>query len=113
MVPFVAFLLDRLDPLRGTRLATLVVDGVVVGTSLLRMMGVVPIVSGHVLFLSYAIAGPGSWVTRITAAVVILETIYLKFFVWHDLVTPLTGMALGVAGALVVRRLGDTQHETE
>jgi hypothetical protein len=33
-----------------------------------------------------------------------LEVIYLKFFVWHDLISPVTGTALAVVAALIKRR---------
>ncbi len=133
VVPFVAFLFDRAREIcqnhlrervavnfgvvnrQGTRppayaggsdysLTTLVIDALVVGTALLRMAGKVPFVSGHALFLVYAILRPGSKVTRITAGIVMLEVIYLKFFVWHDLITPVTGAALAVVAALITRQ---------
>jgi hypothetical protein len=86
-------------------LIELTVDSTVVVTSFLRMMGVVPLVSGHALFLTYAIARPGSRLTKITAALVMLQVIYLKFLVWHDWVSPITGITLGLLAAFIVRRL--------
>lgn len=74
-------------------------------TSILRARGYVPLVSGHALFLTYAVLRPGSPVTRITAAIVMLEVIYLKFFVWHDFVTPVGGIALALIAVMLVRRL--------
>jgi hypothetical protein len=81
------------------------VDVLVVATSILRARGYVPLVSGHALFLTYAMLRRGSLVTRLAAALVMLEVIYLKFFVWHDFVTPAGGIALAVLAALIVRRL--------
>ena len=101
VVPFVAFLLDRASRIGFWRVAIFVIDFVVVGTSLMRVIGNVPYVSGHSFFLTYAILGPGSWITRITAALVMVEVIYLKYFVWHDFVTSSTGILLGTAAALL------------
>lgn len=105
IVPFVAFLFDRVKGIWETGWPELMIDLAVVATSILRGMGVVPLVSGHVLFLTYAIARPGSRLTRITASIVMLQVIYLKFFVWGDSITPATGIALGVVAAFVVRRM--------
>jgi len=44
-------------------------------------------------------------VTRLTAAIVMLEVIYLKLIVWHDFVSPVGGIVLAVPAAFVVRRL--------
>jgi hypothetical protein len=117
VVPFVAFLFDRAEEFcrppahAGGSDYSLVIDALVVGISLLRMAGKVPAVSGHALFLVYAILRPGSKVTRITAGVVMLEVIYLKFFVWHDLISPVTGTALAVVAALITRRCERTSRE--
>jgi hypothetical protein len=105
IVPCVAFIFDRARHFSETTLLALTVDSTVVVTSFLRMMGVVPLVSGHALFLTYAIARPGSRLTKITAALVMLQVIYLKFLVWHDWVSPITGITLGLLAAFIVRRL--------
>lgn len=102
IVPFVAFLFSRAQEFRESTVLQLIVDTLVVGLSLMRMIGHVPLISGHTLFLTYAIAGPGSRLTRITAALVMLQVIYLKFFVWHDPVSPLAGIFLGLIGATIV-----------
>lgn len=105
VVPFVAFVFDRGREIREAIAVTFVVDVLVVGTAMMRVIGNVPFVSGHALFLTYALLRPGSLVTRITAALVMLEVVYLKCFVWHDLITPLTGITLGSVAALIIRRL--------
>jgi hypothetical protein len=102
IVPCVAFIFDRASHFSG--LIELTIDSAVVITSFMRMMGVVPLVSGHALFLTYAIARPGSRLTKITAALVMLQVIYLKFLVWHDWVSPITGITLGLLAAFIVRR---------
>ncbi len=109
IVPFIAFLFDRAAEILEASPLTFVVDALVVGTAMMRMIGNVPFVSGHALFLTYAMMRPGSLVTRITATVVMLEVVYLKFFVWHDLITPLTGITLGLVAAFIVRRLSVTE----
>ena len=104
VVPFVAFLFDRVRRIWEPNFVVLLIDALVVGIALMRMMGKVPYVSGHALFLVYALLRPGSKVTRITAGLVMLEVIYLKFFVWHDLITPVTGAVLAIFAALLTRR---------
>jgi hypothetical protein len=103
VVPFVAFLFDRAERIRDPNFTTLAIDAVVVGTAMMRVIGNVPYVSGHALFLIYALLRRGSKITRITAGLVMLEVIYLKFFVWHDLITPVTGAALATVAALLTR----------
>lgn len=105
VAPFVAFLFDRAERFRQSPPLRLIVDALVVGTSVWRAVGHVPFVSGHALFLTYALLSCRSRVGQVTAAAVMLEVIYLKYFVWHDWVTPTTGMLLGAAAAFLVRRL--------
>ena len=106
VVPFVAFMLDRLGQLRDTTLVSAIVDVLVVGTSMMRVIGNVPLVSGHTLFLTYAILRRGSLVTRMAAAIVMAEVIYLKYFVWHDFITSTIGIGLALIAALIIRRFG-------
>lgn len=103
VVPFVSFIVDRISTFRKARLFELLIDALVVGTAMMRVIGDVPYVSGHALFLSYALLRPGSsLVTRITAGLVFIEVLYLKFVAWHDPITPVTGTFLGGLSALVV-----------
>lgn len=103
VVPFVSFLLDRAEQIHRLTVAGVAVDFLVVGTSLMRVVAYVPFVSGHTLFLTYAILGPASRVTQITAGLVMLEVIYLKYFVWHDPITSTVGIVLGIIAALIAR----------
>jgi len=105
IVPFVAFLFSRAQRFSRSSWLELGIDALVVVTAIMRMVGDVPFVSGHALFLAYAMARPGSRLTYITAGLVMLQVVYLKIFVWHDLISPTLGVALGLAAALVVRRL--------
>jgi hypothetical protein len=106
IVPFVAFLFDRAHGLRDISLLQCTIEVLVIAISILRMLGLVPLISGHALFLTYAMASPVSRLTRITAALVMIQVIYLKLVVWHDFITPFTGISLGLLTALVVRRFG-------
>ena len=106
IVPFVAFLFDRATQLRTAGWPEWVIDFTVIAASILRALGVIPLISGHALFLTYAIARPGSRLTKITALMVMLQVLYLKIFVWDDQVTPFTGIAAGLTAALIVRGLG-------
>jgi hypothetical protein len=81
IVPFVGFIFDRAKHFSEAVLVELILDSAVVITSIMRMIGVVPVVSGHALFLTYAMARPGSRLTKITAALVMLQVIYLEFLV--------------------------------
>lgn len=110
IVPFVSFLLDRAEQIHRFRLAGVAIDFLVVGTAMMRVIGNVPFVSGHTLFLTYAIVGPASRVTRITASLVMVEVIYLKYFVWHDPITSTVGIVLGTIAALLARRLGNSRE---
>jgi len=112
VVPFLSFLLDRSERIKRVSITGLAIDLLVVGTSMMRVIGDVPYISGHTLFLSYAILGPASRVTRITASLVMLEVIYLKYFVWHDPITSSTGVVLGTIAAMMARRFG-RKVETE
>jgi hypothetical protein len=106
VIPFISFLLDRAEHFQQLRIAGLTIDLVVVGMAIMRVVGNVPLVSGHTLFLTYAVLGPASRVTRITAAIVMIEVIYLKYFVWHDPISSSFGIVLGTIAALSAHRLG-------
>ena len=111
VVPFVSFLLDRAEQIHRLRIAGVAIDFLVVGTSMMRVLAHVPFVSGHTLFLTYAIVGPASRVTQITASLVMVEVIYLKYFVWHDPITSTVGIVLGIAAGLIARCLGSRRED--
>ena len=79
-----------------------IVDALVVVLAMGRVVGNVPFVSGHTLFLTYAILSSRSIVVRVTALLVMAQTVYLKYFVWHDFVTSTSGIVLGMTAAAVV-----------
>jgi hypothetical protein len=111
IIPFVAFLLDRAEHLRETTAVQVIVDVVVVGLAVARVFTSFPFVSGHTLFLTYAIGSSRSRVTVVTASMVMLQVIYLKYFVWHDLVTSTGGIILGTLATIVVRRVHTRRKE--
>jgi hypothetical protein len=105
VVPFVAFLLDRAEHIRETTAVAVIIDVVVVGLAVARVFSSFPFISGHTLFLTYAIGSSRSTVAVVTASLVMLQVIYLKYFVWHDLVTSTGGIILGALATIVVRRI--------
>lgn len=105
VIPFIAFLLDRVGRVRQSSALALTLDAAVVLTAMWRVIGDVPFVSGHALFLSYALLSTGeNKIVQITAGLVLLQVIYLKYVVWHDWVTPTTGILLGLLASLVRHR---------
>ena len=106
IVPFAAFLFDRAARRSQITAFELIVDVLIVGTAISRVIADVPYVSGHSLFLTYALLSTRSRVAQITAAVVMLQVIYLKYIVWGDWITSTIGIALGVLAALARLWLG-------
>lgn len=104
VVPFIAFLFDRVETFRQSTVISLVVGALVILTAMWRVFGDVPYVSGHALFLTYALLSTRSRVAQITAAIVMMEVICLKFFLWRDFITPSSGIILGSVAAIITRR---------
>jgi hypothetical protein len=96
-VPFVAFLFDRAERWPD---APWLIDIPLVIVSFARALVPIPFISGHALFLSYAILTTRTRVARWTAIVVLIQVAYMKIFVWHD-ATLLGGIALGLGAAWV------------
>ena len=101
VVPFLAYLLDRGERWSERNKRQKVLDAAVVLTAMWRVIGNVPFVSGHTLFLTYCILTSRSMVARLTASIVMAQTIYLKYFVWHDWVTSTSGIVLGSISAII------------
>jgi hypothetical protein len=99
-VPFVAYLLDRAAARRELSWLQWGIDLPIIALALVRAVFPVPLISGHMLFLTYALLSTRSWVARGTAALVLLEVTYLKLCVWHDRTTFLGGVLLGGLAAL-------------
>jgi hypothetical protein len=103
-IPFVAFLFDRAEQYTEASRASWGVDLAVLIPALTRAFVRLPLISGHALFLSYALLTSRSNVARIAAILVFLQVAYLKIFVTHD--TALIGGVLaGCLAALVYRRI--------
>jgi len=111
IVPFVAFLFDRAEHWKESRTLRVLVDVIVVGTAIGRVVANVPFVSGHTLFLTYAMFSSRSRAVKISAAVVMLQVIYLKYVVWHDWVTSTSGIALALLAAYVANRFVQQPRE--
>lgn len=105
MVPMIAFMFDRVEHVREANLFRHGVDFLVFGLAVGRVVGDVPFISGHTLLLSYALLSSKSNLVRISALLVLAQTLYLKYFVWHDLVTSNSGIVLGSVLALVASLL--------
>lgn len=104
VIPFVAFLLDRVEELSYSNIIQISLDALVTGTAIWRAVGHVPYISGHSLFLTYCLLTSRSRVAQATAAIVLLQVIYLKYIVWNDWVTSTSGMILGAIGAFLWHR---------
>lgn len=102
-VPFVAFLFDRVSRWHRLPRVTLIVDVPVLTLAFTRAVVLIPLISGHALFLTYAVLTTQSMVARVTAALVLIEVILIKIFVWHD-ITLIGGMALGIAATWLFRQ---------
>lgn len=104
-IPFVAFLFDRVERYALASRAAWGIDAVVLGLSLIRSVILIPIISGHALFLSYALLTSQSKIARIAAILVLLQVAYLKIFLWSD-PTLIGGVIAGCLAALLYWRFG-------
>lgn len=102
-IPFVAHVFERSGHWPTLTPRQQLVEKIAVGLSLLRAICLIPLISGHALFLTYALLTTSSPLVRITAGLVMLEVIYLKVFVWHD-PTIVGGTLLGILASIAYRR---------
>lgn len=105
MVPTIAFMFERVGHVREANFFQHGVDFLVFSLAVGRVVGDVPYLSGHTLLLSYALLQSKSRIVRITAALVLAQTLFLKYYVWGDFVTSNAGMLLGCALAFLVSRV--------
>jgi hypothetical protein len=103
-IPFVAFLFDRAQRRRDRDSAQWMVDSLVVCAALVRAVVMVPFISGHALFLTYAILTSRSWLARLLAIAVLVQVSYLKLFAWHDS-TLWGGILLACIASVGLRRI--------
>ena len=101
--PLVTFVLERSRSKSRTHSLSLALDAVVVVLAMWRIIGNVPILSGHALFLSYAALTCRTRLTRFAALLVLAETFVLKVFVWHDSASFVAGITLGLVVVLARR----------
>jgi hypothetical protein len=108
--PFVGFVFDRMDrffsePRGGWKQTSVyITDLAVVILATARAFTPIPFISGHALFLTYALLTVKSRWVRIPAAVVLLQVIYFKVFMWSDM-TVVGGIGLGLAAAGLAKYL--------
>lgn len=100
-VPFVAYLFDRAERWREIQWW---IDVPIVMVAFLRAMLPIPFISGHALFLTYALLTTQTRVARWTALIVLIQVAAIKIFAWHD-PTLLGGIIVGILAAWVNRSL--------
>jgi hypothetical protein len=104
MVPFFAFVLERVQHVRQGNFFQHGVDLLVFVLAVGRVTGHnVLSISGHTLLLSYMLVSSKSQIVRITSLLVLAQTLFLKYYVWGDFVTSNVGLAVGCALALIVK----------
>jgi hypothetical protein len=111
IVPFVAFLFDRAEHLAQSRVIKHIIDILVVAAAIGRVVANLPFISGHTLFLTYALFCSRSRLVKISAAVVMLQVLYLKYIVWHDWVTSTSGIVFGLLAAYIANRFEPQRKE--
>ena len=102
LVPCLAFMIERVQHVRQANFFQHGVDFLVFGLAVGRVTGDVRYVSGHTLLLSYMLVSSRSNIVRIASTLVLVQTLYLKYYVWGDFVTSNVGLVLGCALALSV-----------
>ncbi len=108
-VPFIAYLFDRAQRWRDIYWW---IDVPIVVVSFLRAVLPIPFVSGHALFLTYALLTTQTRVARWTAFIILLQVAAIKIFVWHD-ATLFGGIAVGILAAGVRRVLHVSRLELQ
>lgn len=102
MVPLIAFMFERVERVREANFFQHGVDYLVFALAVGRVVGQVQFISGHTLLLSYALLCSKSKIVRISAILVLAQTLYVKYIVWDDYVTSNVGLVVGCAFALLV-----------
>ena len=96
--PLTAFAMDRASRLFQPRPQQWLVDLGVIGLGLVRALFIIQGISGHALFLAYALLTCRMRVAKALALAVLVQVAYLKILVWNDL-TLLGGIAAAGAAA--------------
>lgn len=104
MVPFFAFVIERIQHVRQGSFFQHGVDLLVVGIAVGRVMGQnVLYISGHTVLLSYMLLSSKSRIVRVASILVLVQTLFLKYYVWGDFVTSNVGLVVGCTLALIVK----------
>ena len=104
MVPFFAFVIERVQQVRQANFFQHGVDLLVVGMAAGRVLGGnVFYISGHTLLLSYMLVSSKSRIVRVASIIVLAQTLILKYYVWSDFVTSNVGLVVGCSLALIVK----------
>ncbi len=111
MVPMIAFMFERVEHVREANFFQHGVDCLVFGLSVGRVAGDVPYISGHTLLLSYTLICTRSNFVRVTAVIVLVQTLVLKYYVWGDFVSSNVGLLLGgvLAGLVFLKKKFSTR----
>ena len=114
MVPCFAFMIERVQHVRQANFFQHGVDFLVFGLAVGRVTGhEVMHISGHTVLLSYMLVSSRSMIVRVAAILVLGQTLFLKYCVWHDFVTSNVGLVLGCALALIVKSVSRRFHHNE
>lgn len=111
-IPFVVFLFDRAEGYASVSKVSLAIDLVVLIPALARAFVRLPLLSGHALFLVYALLTSRSKVARLSAALVLLQVAYLKIFVTHDTAL-IGGIIVGCLAAFVYRQVTPVKRQIQ
>jgi hypothetical protein len=104
MVPCFAFMIERVQNVRKANFFQHGVDFLVFGLAVGRVLGrEVLHISGHTLLLSYMLVSSRSKIVLIASILVLGQTLFLKYYVWGDFVSPNVGMIVGCVLALLVK----------
>ena len=104
MVPCFAFMIERVQNVRKANFFQHGVDFLVFGLAVGRVLGKEVLhISGHTLLLSYMLVSSRSRIVLISSILVLVQTLFLKYYLWGDFVTSNVGMIVGCALALIVK----------
>ncbi|HEY1014352.1 MAG TPA: hypothetical protein VGE07_16685 [Herpetosiphonaceae bacterium] len=102
--PFAAFCLDRLARLRAIDWRQWALELPLLALALARATQPIPLISGHAMFLAYALLTVRSATGRWLALLVYLSVVYMKIAEIRDPVTLIGGSLAGFAAGWWVRR---------
>lgn len=104
-VPIVLFIFDRLTRHEQLSKLTYFLDVLIMIVSLVRVYYPIFFYSGHALFLSYALFTTKNRACLIAAFLVLVQTAYIKIFLWEPDYSLAGGLVLGCLAGLISHRL--------